>query len=53
MARKTRDELLGDYQHRLDLSRRWRDEEGYDRTWRRLIDMYRGKHWPRTTSSAA
>ena len=51
MARKTRDELLSDFQHRLDLSRRWRDEEGYDRTWRRLIDMYRGKHWPRTTSS--
>ena len=51
MARKTRDELLGDFQHRLDLSRRWRDEEGYDRTWRRLIDMYRGKHWPRTTSA--
>ena len=51
MARKTRDELLSDYQHRLDMSRRWRDEEGHDRTWRRLIDLYRGKHWPRTTSA--
>ena len=51
MARKTRSELLDDYQHRLNLSRRWRDEDGYDRTWRRLIDLYRGKHWPRTTSS--
>ena len=51
MPRKTRSELLSDYQHRLDLSRRWRDEEGHDRTWRRLIDMYRGKHWPRTTTA--
>ena len=51
MARKTRAEQLEEFQHRLDLSRRWREEEGYDSTWRRLIDLYRGKHWPRTTSA--
>ena len=51
MARKTRSEQLGDFQHKLDLSRRWRDQEGYDNLWRRLIDLYRGKHWPLTTTA--
>ena len=51
MARETRAEQLENFQHRLNLSRRWREEEGYDNTWRRLIDLYRGKHWPRTTSA--
>jgi len=49
MARKTRQEIHDQYKQRLDLARRWRDDEGYDRTWRRLNDLYRGKHWPSTT----
>lgn len=49
MARKTRQELHDQYKRRLDLARRWRDQEGYDRTWRRLNDLYRGKHWPAST----
>jgi len=36
-------------QRRLDSSARWRDEMGYDDLWRRMNDLYRGKHWPRTT----
>ncbi len=49
MARKTRQEIHDQYKQRLDLARRWREDEGYDRTWRRLNDLYRGKHWPLTT----
>jgi len=51
MARKTRVELHEQYQQRLEMARRWRDHEGYDNTWRRLNDLYRGKHWPSTTLS--
>lgn len=39
----TKDELLKRYRHRIKLSQRWREDEGYDDTWRRLIDLYRGK----------
>ena len=49
MAKKTRAELHEVYQERLNTSRRWREEEQYDETWRRLRDLYRGKHWPLTT----
>ena len=49
MARKTRAELNEEYMRRLELSRRWREQEGFDDVWRRMIDLYRGRHWPRTT----
>ena len=49
MAKKTRAELHEVYQERLNTSRRWREEEQYDETWRRRRDLYRGKHWPLTT----
>mgnify|MGYP003636643054 CR=1 FL=1 len=49
MARKTRQDVYDQYKQRLDLARRWRDDEGYDSTWRRLNDLYRGRHWPSTT----
>jgi|TARA_R110000823_G_scaffold288773_2_gene407180 hypothetical protein len=51
MARKTRSELLNDYVERIDRSRRWREQEGLDATWWRLNDLYRGRHWPRTTAA--
>ena len=51
MARKTRSELLNDYVERIDRSRRWREQEGLDETWWRLNDLYRGRHWPRTTTA--
>ena len=46
---KTRSEQHEKIQRRLDSSARWRDEMGYDSLWQRLLDLYRGKHWPRTT----
>ena len=51
MARKTRLEQHEIVQRRLRSSGRWRDEMGYDNLWRRMNDLYRGKHWPRTTAS--
>ena len=51
MARKTRSELLERDRQRIDRARRWRDQEGLDSTWRRLNDLYRGRHWPSTTSA--
>ena len=51
MARKTRVELHEQYKQRLDLAKRFRNHEGYENTWRRLNDLYRGKHWPATTST--
>ena len=52
MARKTRVEQHEIVQRRLRSSGRWRDEMGYDSLWRRMNDLYRGKHWPRTTASS-
>lgn len=52
MARKTRAEQHEIVQRRLRSSGRWRDEMGYDSLWRRMNDLYRGKHWPRTTASS-
>ena len=51
MAQKTRAELHEQYTRRLERTRRWREEQAYDRTWWRLIDLYRGKHWADTTRS--
>lgn len=51
MARKTKTEKFEVAQRRLRASARWRDEMGYDSLWRRMNDLYRGKHWPRTTAS--
>jgi len=51
MGNKTRAELHEQYTRRLERTRRWREEQGYDRTWWRLIDLYRGKHWAETTRS--
>lgn len=39
-------DLLKRYKGRLKVSRRWREQECYDDTWRRLIDLYRGKVFP-------
>ena len=51
MARKTRAEQYSIIHEKLDSSARWRDEMGYDALWRRMVDLYRRKHWPRTTVS--
>ena len=51
MAKKSKTEKFDVAQRRLRASARWRDEMGYDSLWRRMNDLYRGKHWPRTTAS--
>jgi hypothetical protein len=45
MARKSTSDYLKHYKTRLDASRRWRKEEGFDAVWRRMADMYRGYHY--------
>ncbi len=51
MPKKSRQELLSEYVDHVEKCSRWRDQQGYEYTWRRLIDLYRGKHWPSTTSN--
>jgi hypothetical protein len=51
MARKTRAEQHSITLQKITAAARWRDEMGYDQLWRRMVDLYRGKHWPRTTAS--
>jgi hypothetical protein len=41
--RISKSDLLKRYRDRIKMSQRWREDEGYDATWRRLIDIYRGK----------
>jgi len=49
MARTPNSEILARYKQHVAKSKRWRREEGYDDTWRRLIDMYRGRHYEYAT----
>ena len=51
MARKTRAEQHSITLQKITAAARWRDEMGYDQLWRRMVDLYRGKHWPNTTIS--
>lgn len=50
MARMSKAEKLELYRERLNRSRGWRSDQGYDSLWRRMIDLYRGKHWPASTA---
>jgi len=57
MARETKSEKYEKVDDRLRLAQRWRNDEGYDEKWRRMIDLYSGKtywgdtqSWPRTNS---
>lgn len=45
MARTSNKDLLGRYRSKLAQSKRWRKNEEYDDMWRRMVDMYRGKHY--------
>lgn len=45
MARTANSEILRQYRDKLEQSRRWRKEENYDDLWKRMIDLYRGKHF--------
>ena len=42
---KSRARLLADYNLDLEASINWRKNEQYDKLWRGLIDLYRGKHF--------
>lgn len=45
MARPTNRSILANYRKKIEHSRKWRKEEKYDKLWRRMIDLYRGKHF--------
>lgn len=45
MARKSASDHLKHYKARLEASKRWRKDDGFDATWRRMVDMYRGYHY--------
>tara|TARA_R100000152_G_scaffold20636_1_gene15001 strand:+ start:1518 stop:3422 length:1905 start_codon:yes stop_codon:yes gene_type:complete len=51
MAKKSRSETLSTTKERIDKCKRWRDSEGIDRTWRRLCDLYKGKHFPNISNT--
>jgi hypothetical protein len=47
MARPSKKQLLQKYQARVKNAERWRrDDEHLDATWARMIDLYRGRHFP-------
>jgi len=45
MARPSNSDILARYRKKVSSSRKWRKEESYDETWRRLVDLYRGRHY--------
>jgi hypothetical protein len=45
MARPSNNEILARYRQKISSSKKWRKEESYDETWKRLIDLYRGRHY--------
>lgn len=45
MARPSNSDILARYRKKVEASRKWRKEESYDETWRRLVDLYRGRHY--------
>ena len=47
MARKKKADEFEIVKRRIEAAQRWRDEMGYDSLWRRMTDLYRGRHWPR------
>ena len=45
MARTSNSDRLANYRKKLDTSKRWRKEEGFDQIWKRMSDLYRGRHY--------
>ena len=45
MAKKSAADHLKHYKQRLEASKRWRKNDGYDALWKRMNDLYRGKHF--------
>lgn len=51
MAKKiSKSESLKRYRNRLSHAKRWREETGLDKTWERMLDLYKGKHFPKGMS---
>lgn len=46
MAKTSRKQYLKYYKHELERAKNFRELEGYDDLWQRMIDMYRGKCLP-------
>lgn len=46
MAKLSKSDKLKRYRQRVSHARSWRTREGYDDTWRRMVDLYKGKHFP-------
>ena len=38
-------ERLQFYRDEVKRSKQWREDQGYDRDWRRYVDLYRGKQY--------
>ena len=49
MARPSNHDILARYRKKISASKKWRKEESYDETWKRLIDLYRGRHYEHFT----
>lgn len=45
MARPSNSDKLARYRKKIVSSKRWRKQESYDETWKRLVDLYRGRHY--------
>jgi len=45
MARKNSADHLKHAKLRLEASKKWRKQDGYDGLWKRMNDLYRGKHF--------
>lgn len=45
MARKSNSDKLSTYRKKLDYSKKWIKQDNYHETWKRLINLYRGKHF--------
>jgi len=51
MARKSLSEQLAVYKKQLSASKQWRKNEQYDQIWKRLRDLYRGRHYDHYSDS--
>ena len=45
MTRKSPSDTLAEYVQHLNASKKWRKDDGYDGIWRRLLDLYKGRHY--------
>ena len=45
MTRSSQTEQLASYRQHIETSKKWRKDDGHDALWKRLIDLYKGKHY--------